>query len=50
VVAIIIQMTSELDVISHWFNSAYLHVATSDRTPGGFHPSSLKVINVSSVN
>ena len=48
-VAIIILMPSEQDFISHWFNGAHLHVSTSDRTPGGFSPSSSKVINASSI-
>ena len=48
-VAIIILMPSEQDFVSHWFNSAHLHVSASDRTPGGFYPSSLKVINASSI-
>jgi hypothetical protein len=29
-------------------NSAHLHVSSSDKTPGGFSPSSSKVINASS--
>ena len=48
-VAIIILMPSEQDFVSQWFNGAQLHVSTSDRTPEGFSPSSLKVINASSV-
>ena len=48
-VAIIILMPSEQDFISHRFNDAHLHVTTSDRTPGGFSSSSLKVINAASV-
>ena len=43
-------MPSELDFVSHWFNGAHLHVATSDRTPGGFPLSSSKVVNDSSVH
>jgi len=42
-------MPSEEDFVSHWFNSAHLRASTSDRTPGGFSPSSSKVINTSSV-
>ena len=42
-------MPSELDFISHQFNAAHLHVAISDGTPGGFAPSSSKVIDASSV-
>jgi len=49
VAAIIILMPSEQDFISHQFNGAHLHVSTSDRTPGGYSPSSSKVINASSV-
>ena len=49
VVAIIILMPAEQDIISHWFNRAHLHVLTSDRTPGGFSPSISKVINASLV-
>jgi len=30
-------------------NGAHLHVTTSDRTPGGFSPSNLRVVNASSV-
>jgi hypothetical protein len=41
VVAITILMPSEQDFVSHVLNS--------DRTPGGFSPTSLKVINTSSV-
>ena len=48
-VAIIILMPSEQNFISHLFNGAHLHVSTSNRTPGGFSPSSSKVIHTSSV-
>ena len=48
-VAIIILLPSEQDFVSHWFNGAHLHVSTSHRTPGGFSPSSSKVIHASSV-
>jgi len=42
-------MPSEEVFVSHWFNGAHLHALTSDRTPGGFSPSSSKAINASSV-
>jgi hypothetical protein len=48
-VAIIILMPTEQDFVSHQFNDAQLFVSASDSTPGGFSPSSLKVINTSSV-
>ena len=48
-VAITILMPSEQDFVSHWFNGAHLNVSTSDRSPGGFSPSSSIVVKASSV-